>query len=463
MTWAVVTALVVLPLLAGVLLRVGLARLGGAARAVAVLVLLAPAGLAVALVEPCTLRLTVDDAAWMGLLAALGALLARGGRLPSPVGALKVLVAIAFVLCGLELGCRLLLPPIRPPTFPVTGPLLLPADRGPTFGLQFVGFGDGALARACSLAYPDLAPAEYRARQDAAPRCPVHLLHVGDSLVEAAQVGGPTGTQAFVARLAELLPGTSHVNGGVAGTGTDLQALLLSEWTHRERYDGVVLYVFPLNDLRFLGNRYPCCDGRTVLASREGDAAPRCGPGHLPGCWAQWLGGGAGPYVVRATTPHLALARAINQRLQAKRLAAGTEVLEPSVAWQSLEAVLQMTRDATRAQGLPLAVVLLPERSLLDRSAATCPGCQDWSTRFQEARQRLQDVAARLGLEVWDPTDALMERARTEDAQAWFVPTPRFAPDDVHFGARGHEIVAEWLAERLRTWAPVAAGVRADR
>lgn len=460
--WVVALALVVLPLGAGMGLRVLFSRPRGAARPLAAALLVGLVAAGAAWVDPCSLPVDLDDAAWLLLLTLAGALVARRGAWPSWALGWRLLVATAFVLGGLELGCRLLLPPDPLPSAAAH----LPGDflRGPrperSYGLAYVGVVNETQARACGLAYPGLWPEAYRQRLEAASGQRVRLLHVGDSMVEALQVGGPTGARPFVGRLAGLLPGTGHVNGGVSGTGIDLQGLLLGEWTGLERYDGIVLYVFLLNDLFYTGTRYPCCGGRTVAGALAGGDASACGPDRAPGCWRQWLQAGRGPYVLRVTTPYSRLVRALRLRLEVRQLNALTEPLPERRQWHDLERALVAVRDTAARRGVPLAVVLLPERSALDPSAGACPGCPPLGPSWLDKRAELLALAGRLGLTVWDPWEHLSRRARLEEPSAWFVPAPPFPPGDVHFGDRGHELMAEWLAEQLRAWPPVAAALR---
>ena len=459
--WWIGTLLVVLPPGAGVLLRVALSRLGRRSRPAALAALLASVVTAAVALEPCALPVSVDDVTWIVSLAALGAFLARGGHWPSPAFLARCLAGSALVLLGLEGGARVLSPPLFPTSGPVNDRFLRVFDNTPRYGMAYVGLANATQARACGVAFPERAPDEYRDRLAAAVSSGgVSALHVGDSMVEAQAVGGATGQGSFVARLNRLVPGTAHVNGGVSGTGIDLQSLLVEQWTARERYAALVLHVFLVNDLMYMGTRYPCCDDGPV-PSTPADAKGACGADRYPSCWRQWLAGDQGAYVLRNAAPASALARAVNARLLRMRAAAIDGRLSEPEQWQALEHSLATIRDTTTRRGVPLAVVLLPERGALDASVATCPGCHDLGPAWLNARLRFLDVAARLGLTVWDPFDVLAARARVEDPRAWFVPSPPYPPDDVHFGERGHELVAAWLAERLRAWPPVGDALAA--
>ena len=459
---AVVAALVLLPLLVGATLRVLFARRRGWLRPV-LAALLGAALLAGAVwVDPCTLRVDANDVFWMAVLAAAGALAAWDGRLPAG-RVVRLTLASAFVLAGLEAGARWLLPlpPFPASNQPAVQAFLKPSRTTLRYGMHHVGVYHETEARACSLAFPAPASVEVQARLAAAPAGPLRLLHAGASLVEAQQVGGPLGERPFVSRLARLLPGTAHVNAGVSGTGADLQALLIEQWTARERFAGVVLYLFLLNDLRFMGARYPCCGEQSVTEASVEGFGQRCGPDFYPGCWSQWLEGTGAAYLFRWATPFSALARTVVQRGENRRATAVHQGWQVARQWQALRLSLQSVRDLAARRGLPLAVVLLPERAALDATVKPfCPGCIGDGTLWREMRATFLPLAAELGLTVWDPFDALEQRALTEDARSWFVPSPPFSSNDVHFGDRGHELMGAWLAERLRAWPPVADALR---
>ncbi|MBM4395415.1 MAG: hypothetical protein FJ087_06970 [Deltaproteobacteria bacterium] len=404
---------------------IALLRLRDAAargRMAAVLLVAVPSALALAL----PIR-HAHLGAWDRLLAGalFGAGLLAGVRgLPRPFPTGKVLLAAgstALALAGVEAAVRLALPP--PPAFPDVSEARLFLPPGSSWALR------------CDMAAPALWPDRWpdllarRVPPDAAAASR-RVLHVGDSMVFGAGVGM---AEAFPARLAASDPGVSHVNAGVPGTGPDFYLLLVREWLPRVRPDLVVVYLFAANDLLDIDQPYACCGDGPLLAWDADTPRPRC-PDPV---WGASVGLGIGsspaPYPVRVAT---AFSRA------ARHAAAAFDVAPRpprEVQAARLEIVLRLLRAEVEAAGARVSAVLLPARWDLegDRGAAA------WSV---PARAAVVAATTRAGLSLLDPAGAFEEAVRRDGVRRWFAAE---RPDDPHFSADGHELLAEWLRGRL--------------
>jgi len=105
-------------------------------------------------------------------------------------------------------------------------------------------------------------------------------------------------------------------------------------------------------------------------------------------------------------------------------------------------------RDALAARGTAFAITLLPVRQALEAPGSPEPPAQ-------QTRRRMHALTAQLGIRTLDAWDLFAAAVQRDGAARYF------RPQDIHFTAQGHRLVADWLATQLpptrRDMAPPAA------
>ena len=285
------------------------------------------------------------------------------------------------------------------------------------------------------------------------------VLVLGDSFVEGAQV--PAEDTVSRRLEAELQAGVGRpvqaINAGNAGFGTTQELLFLEHDGRAYAPDLVVLVYFVDNDLSDNGyavartrrldtTRRPFFvpDGRGGLDLRP-PAAPPADP--LAGVRASLRG-----LMLFNLAENAALAReAREQERTAGGKDRGAYADNPEPGWQEAwtvtEAVLARTRDAARAMGAELVVVVAPSYFQVDDDAWRRHIDEDGQDRRRLAidapNRRLRDIADRQGLRLLDLLPIIRPTVQA-GARLYF-------PDDGHWTGEGHAFAARQLADYLRS------------
>jgi hypothetical protein len=235
------------------------------------------------------------------------------------------------------------------------------------------------------------------ARRDGAERCVVFL---GDSFTFGS---GVTGRATFVERVADLAPGVQPENLGLPGFGVDQMLCALRE-VGLARSPDVVVAAFVVDDLTRSLTSYRYRNGwmRKPTFVLESDALVPVSAEHAPNALLRWASHNMhAAEVWRRWTRKRGLDRGSGERFEL-----------------NLALFLAM-RDACRAQGADFLVLHLPQRE------RWLP-LPSFAAAFARADVDFLDLGA----------------LAVEDPRALY-----FAKDP-HFNARGHEFVAQALAER---------------
>ena len=363
-----------------------------------------------------------------------------GAPTPGARAGLRLLVSVTIVLATftvLEAAARAL-SPLRSyeliPDEPAAGPCLVRASDGRLEGVP--GCTGHYLHR-------DFAGvrAEFNALglrdgpDDAAPPAAEELgiLVLGDSFAYGMGVELP---QSFQQLLAESLLESGHqtrvYGAAMPGAGTIHQRWVLEELGPRLAPEVVVVALFQDNDLQ-----------ENWQAANRGEVAPappRLGP---PTPW-RFLASTAGVPFWRTTSSLLQLRR-IDGRPTAVLEAAMRQPPAPEVAPMRAAVVDELLAidTTTRGLGAELVVLLIPaivqaETETFDSFTARHPEHTYNRTGFHQA---LSADLVSLGVRVVDPLPRLEASARANQA---------CYHREGHWNARGHEIAAELLAERLQ-------------
>jgi hypothetical protein len=247
----------------------------------------------------------------------------------------------------------------------------------------------------------------------------------------------------FTAELERLQPGVAHINAGVPSTAPDAHLPAAQRWMERRRFDAVVLHLFVGNDLAEMDLPYPCCADGPLLRYDDGGAKLRCEQPRW--AWAlrddtrYYAVMSPPPLPVRAVSDVSELARwVVVATVQVRDALRGRASPRPD-RWEHIEAVLRALRDETTRRGVPLLLVVHPQRSAL---VAPYPR----ATEAWDVRARSLDAARRLGVPALDAWDLLADAIRRDGEQRWFASTER---NDPHYSVDGHALVARWLGERI--------------
>lgn len=299
-----------------------------------------------------------------------------------------------------------------------------------------------AIDRVCRGAFPSADP-EFFARITArAVGKQGHVLHLGDSMVFGSGVGEH---ETFVAELDRRDPQRKHINASNPDIGPDHLLLTLQAWLaaghHPKR---IAWYIYPGNDLADLDRPSACCAGQALLTySDKGAPTPTCKD-------LQWrphpvvaVLKSAPPYSLQVASrySHSAAMACAAIRPTASRIGRISGLLAGSPdggerAWTHLRAVLEQAHALARAKKIALDVVVLPEREGLER-----PGGEQ--NPEHQRTLRLAELGRQAGFTVHNAWPLLQQAVRREGATAFFATTHE---KDYHLSARGHRLVAQWLA-----------------
>jgi lysophospholipase L1-like esterase len=138
-----------------------------------------------------------------------------------------------------------------------------------------------------------------------------------------------------------------------------------------------------------------------------------------------------------------------------------------SYQWSLCEEMLRRLSTETAAQGAQLVVVLLPVTyrprdpefilgSPLEHVFNTPTG--EFTFRTAEPNDRISGICSRLSIPLFDPADEFRRIVKEHHLEelCWFD------PEDRHFSAVGHRIVANLLIDHLRESYPESFGLRGD-
>lgn len=267
----------------------------------------------------------------------------------------------------------------------------------------------------------------YRTRVHAAPPgAGPRIIHLGDSMTEAADVPDGAG---FCARLGARHPDEGHVDLGVSATGPDLHYLLLRKHAEALRPSLVVHHVFPGNDVADIDRPLAFCGGGPLLDNGD-PPAWRCPEPRWDTSLAQLARWGPPPYPLRLLARHFAIAEQLEYRFEAA-LAPGPPWTFDEVRGLSRLAAILAAEDAfVRARGARLLVVVLPVR-------------ETYVAEHPVARARVVEAVRRSGVRFLDAAQALADAP--PGGRTW-----QPAPGNPHFDIDGHAAYAAWLDGRLR-------------
>lgn len=287
--------------------------------------------------------------------------------------------------------------------------------------------------------YPDAGAGFYAEREGGTAGAGKKVLHLGDSMVFGL---GVERREAFPALLEGMEPGSQHVNSGIPGLSPDAELLLMRNWVSRKPFDLVVVHLFTGNDIKEMDSAYPFCADGPLLDYESASLRARCPkPGfRLARSRLGWmLAHSPPPFALRALAGRSALAKRSALGLLALRMKVMGEHREESLAWSHLEAVLRAFRDELAAKGIPLVVDVLPLREALEARDPTI-------TEAYATRGRMLEIAQRLGVRTLDPWSTFAEAVKRDGSEPWFSTA---MVHDLHFGPKGHDLLARWLHERL--------------
>jgi hypothetical protein len=367
------------------------------------------------------LALALPFGIWDRALAA--SLLLAGAALSRARGAgVALLLGLLFGGALFELSARLVLP--TPPLFPPPEHMRLLAWGGADYWKE----------AACHLIDPDQAgqPFDDRIGRPQGPDGAPAVLHLGDSMLHGLHAPRDAS---LTAHLARLQPGARHVNLGVPDSGPDLALAIARAWLPAFPTAEVVLHLYPGNDLADLDQPYPCCaTGPLLLLGPEAaSACPPLTPLGGPGAWLRRSLSGSAPYPLRVAT---AWSHAARHLLAIGAAGAAPRDPEQDPALARLSAVLRALRALTEARGLPLTVLLMPNR----REHLGAPAER---ARHRQLRQLVAARADELGLRVLDAASAV-----PMNDEASFAADP---PGDIHLSRAGYRGLAEWMLRASKT------------
>jgi len=430
--WLIALALLLLPLLGGAWLGARMNRRGAIAARPALSAVAVLAG-SLALATPLVLLLrtvsawdTLGCALRFGVAAAL--LLVWGGRVPWR----KLGLALGLGLALFEVGARVLLPNVSdrvaPP--PLDRPLVLSErERFPE----------------CMAIDPEEADHSFARRLSGQPTEGVVVVHVGDSLVAGLVDPAPGGAHSFVDMLDSRQPGVSHFNAGYRNTGTDFQFAVVHRLLRSElRPDVIVLYLFP-NDAGDLDIPAPCCAGEPLLRY-EPELGLRCERPDWRYPLRDLLIRAPEPYLLGRLATFSVGAAQVRQRLLEWRWTWERDAFlntDEEAALEHMQRIVSAMAARVEAAGAELAVVVLPfrfeiEQVVDDGGRQPLPDSVGGPTH-----RRLLRLVRDAGLEPLDPWPLVFDAAEAGLPELWE------APDDLHFGPAGHDLLAGWLLSNL--------------
>lgn len=290
-----------------------------------------------------------------------------------------------------------------------------------------------------------------RVNANVAPEKP-RIVHLGDSMIEGADV---RAHEDAASRLGALDDRFVHLNFGARWTGTDFHLLIARRVLEQVQPRQVVLHAFGGNDLGDLNGPYPCCPGGPLLVEDDPLLPARCPSRAWQSSPLTAVFESPPPLALRALATESRAAALLWAGLSAFQLRLGGALPDPRDTPAKLayfaRVVGQLSRELA-AQGIPLVVSVLPERSVLERAAANPEDPKVGEALAVYAAMR--EAAAGPGVTVLDPWPLFEEAVRTRSANSIFLGEP---VGNVHFNPDGHELYARWLHSQLAaSWEPAA-------
>mgnify|MGYP002345552952 CR=1 FL=1 len=423
-TWA--AGLVALPLLAGFLggraARRGLARAGRGTR----IALMVPAALlplaSLAIVPFGLWDLVMLALCWTGGFAC-------GAACPAARRLTPAALCVLLTLVLLEGLARYALP-AAPATQPAPGsPILQPGTAG---RMQ---------EEACALLDPDAHPDVLASRFAGVAPDERVVVHLGDSMIYPL---GVAPGETLPALLDRSSTGTRHVSAAAMRTGPAFHLKVLRRCLQLVKPALVVLHLCLTNDWDDRYATWECCDGGTLLdVDAEGRVVDRC-PAPVPVDSAglqHRLRNSPAAFPLRVAGTFSVLARHL-QGLLARWSDRGLSPAPGDDLHQWNTAVLKAIRDELATRRIPLVVVLAPHRP--DFSAAAAGGDATGGTR-----PSYQAILHDLGIPFLDAREPFSQAARYGLVDRMFLP---WGPDEIHLGAEGHRLEADWLRDLLKAF-----------
>ena len=301
------------------------------------------------------------------------------------------------------------------------------------------------------------------------------VLLLGDSYLEGYSVGpADLVSTRLERRLGESVPEVEVLNAGTAGWATDQELLyFLSEGRALE--PDVTVLLFYLNDVYYNARRsywrgakpwYEITDTGLVLRgvpvpapqpSSGGPSLDRDGP-----ATARLL-----RRVDARLGPASALYRLAREGLENSATISGLAIRfgafdvpgeygpwrrspdpETARAWTITEALIARMRDEAEATGTELLVFWIPSIAAVDdarwRRARRAYAIDDAEWSPTADRDTLAEICRRISIECLDPLDAFRSESPSDRGG-----TPLYFQGDGHWTARGHDLAASLIAERV--------------
>ena len=256
---------------------------------------------------------------------------------------------------------------------------------------------------------------------------PHRVLHLGDSMLAAAEVGDD---RCFTSLLERDRPGETHYNLGADGTGPDVHYVQLLRFFARTRPHEIIHHVFPGNDVSDIDRPYVFCDGGPLLDESH-PPAWRCPEPRWRVDVAELLRFGPPPYPLRVLAQNYALAERIEFFLEA-RLSPRRLPVDVERNLGRLRDILAATAAFARSRGVPYHVVVLPVRSTFRYD-------------YFVPREHVVEAVRAAGVESVDTQRDFDAALAAEPARRWFQPSPA----NPHFDVDGHRFYATWLERHV--------------
>ncbi len=386
----------------------------------------------------------VWDAAQAAVLAVLGVLRGRRasvrGAWRLDVGVLAAMGVVLGLLEGTERALGHRSQGVPPPSEAL--PFLNPRMQS------------GFETEACQILYPraDSPVVRQRLALSREGRSRV-ALHLGDSMVYWFQV---SPAESAIPRLDELDGAARHVSAAVPPTEQAFQWLALRRWWPLVHPDVVVVHVCLQNDGSVDNYHYPCCRPGTLLDFATDPPRERCPePRDVEGRWDAlrgWLERSPPPYPLRAAVGVSAFAQHVVEAFavlgRGGRQAGGDR-------WPEYRRVLSALRDECRGHDVPLVAVLAPQRAELEPD-------EPQHGAAAASRSRFRTTFADLGIPLLDAHEVFAREVAHGGTSAFFQ-SEAWSPHDMHLTARGHALLASWLAEALAPWTNASPGASRAR
>lgn len=256
------------------------------------------------------------------------------------------------------------------------------------------------------------------------------VLAIGDSFTFGF---GVQNEETYPAAMEAHQPGLEVLNMGVASYGVDQITLLYPEIGKKFQPDFVLLSLYPEGFWRSLraftdggyGKPYYVLDSNQKLHLR-----------HVPVPKNRDFETPQFPKVLECNSfqrvfHSSALFRFLNKAKMRLLKQLGSEDPDSSPEWILGRAILKQTLDQIKSENIPVALVLIPP--------------QRWITGTDEPlRKSLERFSRREGIDLIDLTPLFQKAAAEKGVETFYI------RDDLHWTAKGHQLVATTLLEYLQ-------------